>query len=147
MPLNPIGFWAADDGPVVDALANGDTNITFGSDCWVGPLFKTSGLEYELTPAGADGSSVNTWLTSGSNSDVWVEFIRTGGTETQFVGLNNATRYRLSVERKFYLLDTSYAGSAMTIIGFFRFWNAASGGTNIDTTSGATWSCLSNSPV
>lgn len=130
----------AASGPIVSARADGRSNSNLNppnTSCRVGCQFSTNGLEYELTSTGGLTNST-TWLDSGSNADVWVEFIRTGGTKTAWDSLANNTRYNLGTTRTFYL-DDFQAGSESTIIGYFRFWDAASGGNQLQQTGSATW--------
>ena len=137
-------------GVSVSALANGDFNSNLGppeSFCRTGVQFNSNGNEYECTATGSFSQNVNTWLVSGLASQVWVEFIRTGGNKTSWSsGQANNTRYSLSTSRTFYVEDFP-AGFASTITGYFRFHDAATGGNVLQTTSGATWNawCENNS--
>lgn len=106
----------------------------------MGAQFNSNGIEYERSPStGSYNSSQGNWLDSGSASDVWVEFIRTGGVAAAWDGISNSTRYNLGTTRSFGITD---GGGSNSIIGYFRFWDAASGGTNLVDTSGATWSAV-----
>lgn len=142
--LHPVGFWAQQLDQVT-AQANGDTNTRLtgvGGYCSVGAGFNTSGFEFECTNTGSFTVNQGKWLNSGSSSEVWVEFIRTGGTKSSWdhSGQSNNTRYQLSTTRNFEIRDTSALGGAQTIIGRFKFWDAATGGNVLDETSNATWS-------
>lgn len=142
MPMHPIGMWhePASSGPTVSALANGDSNAAIIDAVYAGVKFDTDGEEYERTGIGGFTASVGTWLDSGTSSQVWVEFIRTGGTLTKFDNRNNSQRYQANVDSDWYIIDTLANSTAETVIGYFRFWDAASGGNLLQTTSGATWS-------
>lgn len=146
--IRVAGVWkevfTATDPPLVSALANGATNAeqTPPSSVSVGVKFDTDGEEYEYLAGGAFGSTVGTWLDQGTSAQVWVEFLRTGGTQSKWDNRNNSQRYNINVDINFLIVDTIQAssGGAETIIGTFRFWDAASGGNTLDTTSSATWS-------
>lgn len=132
-------FAAAASGPSLSPIANGDANVRAGT-CYVGIQFNSSGVEYERSATtGSYNVSQGNWLDSGTASDYWVEFIRTGGSAASFSGMANSTRYNLGTTRSFGFDDN---GGFNNIIGYFRFWDAASGGTNVATTSSATWSAL-----
>ncbi len=123
-------------GPTVSALANGDYNSSASSPVYVGIRFHTNGAEYEYTAAGGVGSAVNTWLTSGSSSEVWVAYTLNSG--TSFVGKSAGTRYQLNAIQNFYFTATTIL-DFRTNNSYFTFYDAASGGNTLDTTSSATW--------
>ena len=122
-------------GPVVSATVNGRTNFLLGGSCYSGARFYTTGVEYEITSTNGSVSMGN-WLDSGAASEVWVEFIRTGGNQTNFVGLTSGVRYQLSSNRSFYV--RALLNQFKSITGYFKFWDAASGGTLLQQTSSAT---------
>lgn len=131
-----VTAFGADAGPVLSPQANGDANTRMGP-CYVGIQFNTSGTEYERSPStGSYNANQGPWLTGGSTGDYWVEFIRTAGAAS-FDGMSNSTRYNLGTTRSFGLTD---AGGTNSITGYFRFWDAASGGSTLATTSTVSWS-------
>jgi len=130
------GSAAKDGGPTVSALANGDYNSAGTSPVYVGIRFHTNGAEYEYTAGGGVGSAVNTWLTSGSSSEVWVAYTLNSG--TSFVGKTAGTRYQLNAIQNFYFTATTVL-DFRTNNSYFTFYDAASGGNTLDTTSSATW--------
>jgi len=145
--MHPIGMWHESGGasPTVSAVADGDTNTgidSIYSSIYVGARFDSAGDEYETNATGSFSVAITAgWLDTGSASDAWVEFIRTGGTAGAWSGKSNSTRYNLGTTQTFQILDNTSNSTAVTIIGYFRFHDAASGGNVLQTTSGATWSC------
>lgn len=127
--------------PTVSAIAAGDTNARgVGGDCAVGIRFNADGQEYDITNAGNQGVDLGTWLDTGVPGDVWVEFLRTGGTAANWEGISNSTRVNMASTVQFRLTDVSTGSSSETITGRFRFWDAASGGNILQTTTAAqTW--------
>ena len=131
-------------GPTVSALANGDSNSVtdfINSECSVGVKFDTDGEEYEYNPNGTFTSTVGTWLDSGSASDVWVSFTRTSGSRTVFIGKTDATRYQISTDQAFRIEDADNGAGGQNILGVFKFYDAATGGNLLQTTSSANWFC------
>jgi len=126
--------------PLVSALGNGDTNSAILSSVKVGVRFATDGEEYEFLASGPPTATIGTWLDQGVSSDVWVEHLRTSGTETRFADHPNATRINIALNANFTLTDTTTGDGAKTITGTFKFWDAASGGNVLDTTSSAQYS-------
>jgi len=135
---------AAGGSVTVSPRADGDFNTLLDSPgpvtCWVGCDFDTDGDEHELTALGGQ-TAQTVWLDSGSASDVWVEFVRTAG------GLNwdshtSGVRYQLNANRRFRNSITVSSGSNFkTITGYFRMWDAASGGNILWTGSTVEWRC------
>lgn len=126
--------------PTVSARADGRFNSILSSTCYCGCAFYTSGLEYEYTAAGSLTNST-TWLDSGISDDVWVMWTRTGGTLSDWNSIgsgNNNVRLNITTTRGYRMVRN--AAGTSTIIGYFRFYDAASGGNLLDTTAGATWS-------
>jgi hypothetical protein len=123
--------------PLVSADGTGFTNTRgIGGNCDVGLEFNTDGEEYRVLQTGAtDATSQGTWLDQGTSDQVWVEFLYSSGSASQWVGFSNSTRYQLDVTRKFYISDTSTGPGTLSITGQFRFWDAASGGSTLDTTT------------
>jgi hypothetical protein len=132
------------EAPTVDALADGRTNARLDAACYSGCAFYATGIEYEYNSAASLVSS-RTWLTAGIADDVWLMWTRTGGSLSDWDSLGsgkNNIRQNCASTQAFRIIDSisSGAGGAETIIGYFRFYDAASGGNLLDTTSGATWS-------
>jgi len=127
--------------PEVDATAGNDSNVNFNNPCAVGIEFNTSGSEYNCTNGGTFSTYIGEWLTSGDAEDVWVEFTRTSGTESKWDLHNNGQRYQLSSTQSFEIWAST--GGAANIVGYFKFYDAASGGNTLQTTSSATWSARS----
>lgn len=132
--------------PVVSPRADGDSNLvsdTAPAICYQGCDFDIDGDEWENTPAGLQTNST-VWLDSGSSSDVWVEFVRTAGTQTKWDFHNSSQRYQINVNQRFSMVvESDLQGDDITksITGFFRMWDAASGGNTLWTGSTVTWSC------
>lgn len=137
-PYGTISASGIQSGPQVSALANGDYNSAASGTIYVGVKFDTDGEEYERTAGGGYGSSVGTWLDSGTSSQVWVEYINASGTPGSFTGKTVNTRYQISVDQEFYLTANQFL-QFRTCTCQFRFWDAASGGNTLQTTSSASW--------
>jgi hypothetical protein len=141
--IKVAGVWqsAFTSGPTVSASADGDSNFRLGSTCYAGAYFASGGLEYEYTNSGGTTSlgvgGDAQWLDSGSGSEVWVQFVRTGGSKTVFDSLGSG-RYQLSSDRG-YRINTTGSNDLQNITGYFRFYDAASGGNLLQQTSSATW--------
>jgi hypothetical protein len=141
--INVAGVWKDvwPTGPTVSASANGDGNFRFGAICYAGAQFTNGGIEYEYTNTGGTTSTGvggdGTWLDAGAAADVWVNFVRTGGTKTVFDTLGSA-RYNLGTTRG-YRIQTSGTDDIQNITGYFQFYDAASGGNLLQQTSSATW--------
>jgi hypothetical protein len=128
--------------PTTSALANGDTNSSYlVNPVYAGVKFDADGEEYESSAAGGWGTTVGTWLDTGVPGDVWVEFIRTSGTKTAFIGKSDSTRYNNVTDNIFRISDSSAGAAYENIYGLFKFWDAASGGSLLQTTSLADWRC------
>ena len=133
--INVAGTWKKVwPGVAVSALANGDYNGRLDAICYVGVKFDNNGNEYERTNTGSYGSSLGAWLDSGSASEVWVEYFNNTGT---FTGKTAGTRYNLATDQEFYR-TRNFVGST-TVTCQFRFWDAATGGNILQTTSSASW--------
>ncbi len=137
------GIAAAGAGgvaPLVSADGTGYTNTRGVGTCTVGLQFNTDGNEYRLTNLGAQGASQGAWLDQGTSDQVWIQFNYTSGTAGSWQGFSNGTRYQLNVTRTFEIDDTDGGASVETITGNFTFYDAASGGNLLDTTTAAqTW--------
>lgn len=124
----------------ISASANGRANSRIiGTDCFVGVQFNSNGEEYEMLSGGSwSGTSEGTWLDTGSGSDAWVEFIRTGGTLTRFDSHASATRFQMSSSIGFTI--QAFDVEFQSVVGYFRFWDSSSGGNLLQQTASATWS-------
>ena len=138
--------------PLVSASCLTDLNDRtdiISSDCYVGIQFNTDGEEYQSDLNGSYATTtVGTWLDQGTSSQVWVEFLRTGGTQAAWDNKSNSTRYNIASSVDFYIRDTNINDVAETIIGSFRFHDAATGGNILQTTTASqTWSAnIRNAP-
>lgn len=130
----------------VSPRADGDTNLTLvfsppasGASCEVGCDFDADGDEWENTNTGAQ-TNQTVWLDAGSASDVWVEFVRTAG-EANWDSHTSGTRYNLGSNQRYNMLATQsgIGSTSKTISGYFRMWDAASGGNTLWTGSTVTW--------
>lgn len=119
--------------PVISMLDVSLFNSRFdGSLCEAIVRIHTNGSVYESDASGTFGAATDTWLDSGSSSDVWVERTIVNG------GLNGVSPDGIGAGR--------VAMTSSRDIGVFadfpditeaevtiRFYNAASGGTLLDT--------------
>jgi len=131
------GAWQEvfSSGPTVSAAADGDSNIRFNNTCYAGIQFVSSGDEREYTSTGGT-SSVGSWLDSGSGSEVWVERVVTAGSWNSIDP--GAGRHQLSTTRSFRVIRSS--AGVQSVTGYFKFWDAASGGSLLQQTASATYS-------
>jgi len=119
-------------GPVVGMLGILMNNNRGTGICFANIKLGSDGDVYESSPSGAYGASSDTWLDSGLNSQVWVErTISTGTLSTDGIG---AGRVAMTSDR-IIGVSRSTTGSKQAT-GNFRFYDAASGGTLLET---ATW--------
>lgn len=141
----PYGTVAAAGGggggsPTVSARLNGALNSRFNLDCYAGFRLEDDGDEYEYSAAGSL-TQLTTWLDSGSAGDVWVAWTRTGGSLSDWNDLgggNNNVRLNLASPRSFRIIRNT--PGINTITGRCNFYDAASGGNTLQTTSIVTWS-------
>ena len=130
------GVWrAVFSALAVSALADGDFNTRRLNPCYGGVQFNTSGLEYEYTILGGTVAVGDGWLDSGASSEVWVERIITAGSWNNLDP--GAGRHQLSTTRSFQLVIGSPGQIAVT--GYFKFWDATSGGNLLQQTASATY--------
>jgi hypothetical protein len=126
--------------PVVSIDVNGRTNTNLDATCYAGAAFYTNGINYEYTATGGL-SNVGNWLDAGDAADVWIMWTRTGGTLSDWnnlgAGYNNVRRQATSSVT--YRLARTGSGVS-TIIGYFRAYDAATGGNLLDTGSTGTYS-------
>ena len=142
-PAGTVANTAAALPPLVSAEGAGYTNsrseaIAGFTD--TGLRFDpTSGDEFRCTAAGSYNINRGQWLDQGVGAQVWVVFNRTGGTRTNWDnGKISGTRYNIASTQTFEL-SQNIVGSR-TIIGQFQFYDAASGGTLLDSgLAGQTW--------
>jgi hypothetical protein len=137
--INVAGTWkAAYSALAVSIDVNGRTNYRENANCYAGASFYTSGVNYEYN-ATASLISVGNWLDSGSASDVWLLWTRTGGTLSDWNSIDSGdTRVQVTVNRSWRIVRSSNGIS--TIIGYWRAYDAASGGNLLDTGPTGTYS-------
>ncbi len=143
------GIWrevfALAGGPATSAAADGDTNIRFGVQCFAGAQFRSDGTEWEhlntafLTQVGVGGDAI--WMDVGPASAIWIERIVTFGSWNSVDP--GAGRHVMSSHREFRIVRTTPGTKSVT--GYFKFWDAASGGTLLQQTASATWSATMES--
>jgi len=136
-----LGSLAATISPV----GLGQANSRAINDCSTGIQFNTNGIEYGCNNAGVFNLTAGrgNWLDSGAASSVWVQWNRTSGATDWSPGYTgtNGVRLNLGTTRSWLGIDTNPSGgSTFSISGYFTFYNAASGGTLLATTTTATWS-------
>lgn len=125
--------------PTVSASAPGDSNTSAFSARYVGVKFDTDGEEYLLSGSSSSNfdSTLGTWLDTGTSDQVWVEYIKTAG--SSFLGKTSGVRYNISVDQLFYGRDLNVGSDSFSCTCYFRFWDAASGGSTLQTTSSQVW--------
>lgn len=124
----------------VNLQMNGRFNTRLNATCYAGAYILSNGFHYEYTST-AGGSSVGTWLVSGTAAEVWSMWTRTGGTLSDWNSLGSGTnnvRQQQSTSRYWRLLRSSIGTN--TIIGYWRAYDAASGGNLLDTSASGTYS-------
>ena len=120
---------------VVSAAANGAVNVRAGATCYAGVSFNLDGNEKEYLETGSQ-TAAGVWLDSGSSSDVWVERIVTSGSWNSIDP--GAGRHQLSINRNFQIVQPIVG--TVSVTGYFKFWDAASGGNLLQQTGSATYS-------
>lgn len=151
--INVAGVWKSPDNIKINVAGtwkevytslsvsidvNGRTNTRENANCYAGAQFATSGINYEIT-ASAGYANVGTWLDAGTASDVWVQWVRTGGTLGAWNSINPGTgRVQVSTTRTYRIVRATTGTD--TIIGYFRAYDAASGGNLLDTGATGTYS-------
>lgn len=131
---------SAGGGPTVSPRLDGATNSRLNAACYAGFTLQNDGDEWEYSVSGGL-TSLTTWLDTGAAGDVWVMWTRTGGTLSDWNSLgsgNNNIRLNLGTTRSFRLWRSSTGTN--TISGYCRFYDAASGGNLLHTSSTVTWS-------
>ena len=135
---------AANNLLAVSARLDGRQNSRFGASCYSGFQIASSGTEYEYSNTGSLTNST-VWLDSGAAADVWVMWTRTSGNLSDWNSLgsgNNNVRLQCSTTRSFRCIDTTGSGfpsGEVNIYGYCRFYDAASGGNLLQTTSTVEW--------
>ena len=129
----------AASSPVVSPRLDGQVNSRINLSCYAGFRLENDGDEFEYSVSGGI-TNQTTWLDSGNASDVWVMWTRTGGSESDWEGGagNNNVRLNLGTTRDFWIRRT--ITGIDTIIGYCRFYDAATGGNLLHTSSTVTWS-------
>lgn len=148
-PYGTTAAAGAGETPTVSPRADGDANVNsdnFPVTCYVGCDFDIDGDEWEVNANTNAQENSTVWLDSGSASDVWVEFVRTSGTATNWDSHTSSVRYRLDANRRFRASVTrSTPGiNNFNITGYFRMWDAASGGSTLWTGSTVEWRATAN---
>ena len=141
---NGSSWVSVDDQIVVSPRVDGASNSRENATCFVGFQIASSGTEYEYNNVGSLVLST-TWLDSGTAAEVWVMWTRTGGTLTDWNNLgggNHNVRLQCSTTRSFRAQRGS-SGSD-NIQGYTRWYDAATGGNLLFTTSTVTWACTYN---
>lgn len=125
-------------------LSPSNSNVSGFSDTtnvYAGVQFQTGGTEYKTPLTGGSGYTVSLglWIDEGDPSDVWIQWTRTGGTLGDWNSADSGdTRLQLSSNRQWRIVRSSVGLSS--IIGNFKFYDAASGGNLLHTTSNRTFS-------
>lgn len=119
-------------GPVVSVSAQtNDLTSISPANCVAGLRVSSTGIWYLSDNAGTYSTNIGTWLTSGLNSEVWVERTLVTGT------LNNSDpgtgRLVCSSNRTYAVIDTTTGGGAVSCEFTLDFYDAASGGSLIGT--------------
>ena len=117
-------------GPAVDTSVITDLENfrVFSSPCYARVKCDNDGDWYESNNAGSYSAAEGTWLTSGLNSEVWIERTIDSGTLTTDAG---SGRLACSVDRVFDVQRSTFGAKTCTLT--FEFWDAASGGNSLGT--------------
>jgi hypothetical protein len=124
--------FSADSGPTVDTsvITNHSTFRTPTAPCSCDVRCDNDGEWRESTNTGGFPGTSGTWLTSGLNSEVWIErTIDSGSLDGPDPG---AGRLICSTTRT-YGIDRGAPTGTDTCTLTFDFWDAATGGSNIGT--------------
>jgi len=135
--IKVAGVWKTiwPTGPAVSAVNGGDYNFAPSGTCYAGVQFHSNGNEYEANAAGSFTNLIGVWLDAGLNSEVWVEPLVTLNSWNS--GPATGARYRLDTTRS-WLVSRSVLGSKI-VTAHFKFWDAASGGSILQTTGNGTY--------
>lgn len=131
--------WVPLAGFQLSPAADGCNNIVISGTCFGGPIFLNTGAEQEYTSTGGV-TSKGDWLDSGDPAGVWVMWTRTGGTLSDWNSLgggNENVRLNLGTTRNFRIQRAAQGISSLQ--GYFRFYDAATGGNLLYTTNTVSW--------
>lgn len=131
--LNPVGFFVSGDtGPTVNASSAPVFHLADLNPVRAGVTYNGSGFEFSNS-GGTSSYSVSrgSWLTSGSASDVWMEWSWTGDT-LDVSPASTPPRLQMNTGRLFEIQDTSYLGGSESGSLTVSFYDASSGGALLD---------------
>ena len=129
--FSAAGSTALKPGVTVSMADDSLVNQQGGSLCIAYVRIGTDGNVYESDADGNFGASSQTWLTSGSSSDVWVEFTLNSG-DALTRDTTSGARTNLGSDQEFGYrkqITTGLLTGSVTV----DFYNAASGGSLLDT--------------
>ena len=134
--LRTAGGWEQfyTSGPQVSPSSADVAGADFSGPIYAGVQFNSDGTEYKTNTTGgiSYNTSLGAWLDSGLNSEVWVQWHRTGGSLGDWNSDDSGdTRLVLSTSRQWRITSSS---GTRSIIGYFEFWDAVSGGNLLHTT-------------
>jgi hypothetical protein len=118
------GVWMANQGPLVDFTDVSHSTVDTPGTVYARVKWDTDGDIYESFASGTYGSSSDTWLDRGLNSQVWVQRVISSGTlNLDTIG---ASRVAMTSDRQLGV-ERSPTGSKAAN-GTISFYDAASGG-------------------
>lgn len=126
--------------PLVLSPDTGDVNgLAVLATCFAGIQYQPGGQEFE---AAGDNSAYDqsrgSWLDIGSGDDVWIQWVRSGGTLGDWNDEDAGdARLQMTANRSWRIKRESVGFD--TIIGTFNFYNASSGGSLIANTGSLTF--------
>ncbi len=128
------GVWQEvyTSGPtVVVAATKFISKFNFGGACYAVVQVDADGDLYENSNAANNiaNTSYETWLDAGLNSEVWVLATKVSGSNP--VGPTLNVRHACTSDRKWYI--TAIGTSTKSCVLDIQFWDASTGGTNLDT--------------
>lgn len=117
-------------GPTVAPASSGVSYSGVGATIYARVMFGADGVQYRNASATSTSmtTSVTTWLTSGLSSQVWVQRTVNSGSLNLDPG---SGRLQLNSDRTFGVQDVTIAGGSVSANLTFRFYDAASGGSEI----------------
>ncbi len=128
------GVWQEvyTSGPtVIVAATKFISRYNFGGPCYAVVQVDADGDLYDNSNGANNiaNTSYETWLDSGLNSEVWVLATKVSGSNP--VGPTLNVRHACTADRKWYVtaLGTSTVNCTLDV----QFWDASTGGTNLDT--------------
>jgi len=132
--INVGGTWKTvwPTGPTVDmTYVVSNSTVNPSGTCYANVRIGSDGNYYKSDYGGAFGTSYGAWLSSGSTSEVWVARTVTAGTlSTDGIG---SGRVVCSTNRDIGV--TRIAAGLKTATVTLYFWDAATGGTLLDSKS------------